>query len=110
MVKKIVFVTLILSGVFSQDAYERHCVGCHIELPTSLQRMFMNNLLVYSGEKNMKAGLKHYLQYPSREISVMSDLFIESYGIKEKSTLNDKEIEEAINIYWEKFKVFNKLK
>jgi len=62
MIKSIVVFMLILSGLFSQDAYERHCVGCHKELPTSLQRMFMNYPLVYSGDKNMKAGLKHYLQ------------------------------------------------
>ncbi len=110
MVKSIIVLMLILSGLFSQDAYERHCVGCHKELPTSLQRMFMNYLLVYSGEKNMKAGLKHYLQYPSKEISVMSDLFIDNYGIKKKSNLSEKEIDKALDIYWDKFKVFNKLK
>ncbi len=110
MVKSIIVLMLILSGLFSQDAYERHCVGCHKELPTTLQRMFMNYLLVYSGEKNMKAGLKHYLQYPSKEISVMSDLFIDNYGIKKKSNLSEKEIDKALDIYWDKFKVFNKLK
>ena len=110
MVKSIMVWILIISGVYSQDAYERHCVKCHKELPTSLQRMFMNYLLVYSGEKNMKAGLKHYLQYPSKEISVMSDLFIDNYGIKKKSDLKEKEIDKALDIYWNKFKVFNKLK
>jgi len=110
MVKSIMVWILIISGVYSQDAYERHCVKCHKELPTSLQRMFMNYLLVYSGEKNMKAGLKHYLQYPSKEISVMSDLFIDNYGIKKKSNLKEKEIDKALDIYWDKFKVFNKLK
>lgn len=58
----------------------------------------------------MKAGLKHYLQNPSKDISVMSDLFIDNYGIKKKSNLSEKELEEAIDIYWDKFKVFNKLK
>jgi len=101
---------LVGSGVYAQNAYERHCIECHKPLPTSLQRMFMNYLLVYSGEKNMKAGLKHYLQNPSRDISVMSDLFIDNYGIKNKSKLNEKVLEEAINVYWDKFKVFNKLK
>ena len=110
MVKNIIAFMLILSSSFSQDAYERHCVECHNELPTSLQRIFMNYLLVYSGEKNMKAGLKHYLQYPSKEISVMSDLFIDNYGIKKKSNLSEKEIDKALDIYWDKFKVFNKLK
>ncbi len=98
------------ASVFAQNIYERNCVGCHKELPTSLQRMFMNYLLVYGGEKNMKAGLKHYLEYPSKHISVMSNLFIDNYGIKEKTILSSDEIDEALNIYWDKFKVFDKLK
>jgi len=94
----------------ASDAYERNCVECHKNLPTSLQRMFMNYLLVYGGEKNMKAGLKHYLQYPSKHISVMSDLFIQNYGIKRKTTLSSEELDEILDIYWDKFKVFKKLK
>lgn len=110
MVKSLILCMVLLSGVFAQDAYERHCVECHKELPTSLQRMFMRYLLVYSGEHNVKAGLKHYLKFPLREISVMSDLFLDNYGVKKKTTLTDKQIDEALDIYWEKFKVFNKLK
>ena len=110
MVKRILIFSLLFTGLFAQDVYERHCVGCHKKLPTSLQRMFMNYLLVYGGEKNMKAGLKHYLQYPSKHISVMSDLFIDNYGIKKKTRLRSDEIDEALDVYWEKFKVFDKLK
>ncbi len=110
MVKPILLAVLLISGAFSQDAYERYCVECHKELPTSLQRMFMRYLLVYGGEKNVKAGLKHYLKYPIREISVMSDLFIDNYGIKKKTTLSDNQIDKALDIYWKKFKVIDKLK
>ena len=110
MVKKIVLFVVLISGLFSQDAYERNCVGCHKDLPTTLQQMFKEYLQMYSGEENVKAGLKHYLRYPSKSITVMSELFIDSYGIKKKSKLNKRELDEAINIYWDKFKVFNKLK
>ena len=104
------FVLASTTQLTSADAYERHCVACHKELPTSLQRMFMNYLLVYGGEENVKAGLKHYLKYPIREISVMSALFIDSYGIKKKTTLSDTQIDEALDSYWERFKVLDKLK
>lgn len=110
MVKKFLIITLVGIQLYAADAYERNCVGCHRNLPTSLQRMFMNYLLVYGGEKNMKAGLKHYLQYPSKHISVMSDLFISNYGIKSKTKLSSKELDEILDIYWDKFKVFDKLK
>ncbi len=110
MVKKIVLFIALTIGVFSQDAYERNCVECHKDLPTTLQQMFKEYLQMYSGEENVKAGLKHYLRYPSKSISVMSELFIDNYGIKKKSRLNKKELDEAIDIYWDKFKVFGKLK
>ena len=99
----------LLSGVFAKDTYERHCVGCHKNLPTDLQGMFKNYLLVYSGEETVKAALRHYMRYPSKDISVMSDLFIETYGIKQKLWISDEELKEAIDIYWEKYKVFGKL-
>ncbi len=100
----------LTSGLFSQNVYERNCVECHKGLPTTLQQMFKEYLQMYSGEENVKAGLKHYLRYPSKSISVMSELFIDNYGIKKKTRLNKKELNEAIDIYWKKFKVFDKLK
>jgi ActR/RegA family two-component response regulator len=72
--------------------------------------MFKEYLLIYSSEKFVKAGIKHYLRNPSKSISVMSDLFIDTYGIKKKTTLSPEELDEAIDIYWEKFKVFGRLK
>jgi len=111
MIKKIVvFGFLSCSLLLAENAYERNCVACHQELPTSLQQMFKRYLLMYSGEKNVKASIKHYLTYPSKSISVMSDLFIDTYGIKKRSRLSKEELNEAIDIYWDQFKVFNKLK
>jgi len=110
MVKKILIIVCLGNGVYAEDAFERNCVTCHQELPASLQEMFKRYLLVYSSETNVKAGIKHYLRYPSKDISAMSDLFVDTYGIKQKTTLAQKELDEAIDIYWEKFKVFGKLK
>ena len=115
MVKQIIIACWIFSVTHAEEfdvknIYEKECVSCQEELPMSLQRMFMRYLLVYGGERNMKAGLKHYLKYPIKDISVMSDLFIDGYGIKKKTILTDGQLDEALDIYWEKFKVFDKLK
>lgn len=109
MVKKLLLYILLSVGLFAQNAYERHCIPCHRDLPTTLQGMFKNYLLVYSGEQTVKAALRHYMRYPSKHISVMSDLFIDTYGVKERLYISDKELKEAIDIYWEKYKVFGKL-
>jgi len=111
MIRKLIFFLMLsVSMVSAEDIYVRNCIPCHKELPTSLQQMFKEYLLVYSGEQNVKAGIKHYLKYPNRSISVMSELFIDTFGIKKKTSLSPAELDEAVDIYWEKFKVFNKLK
>ena len=109
MVKKVLLSILLLTQINAQNVFERHCVTCHQALPISLQGMFKHYLLVYSGENNVKAGIVHYLQYPSSDISVMSKLFIDTYGIKHKTLLSPKELKQAVDIYWEKYKVFGKL-
>ncbi len=114
MVKKVVL-SVLVSLTFqvnsqAEDIYERNCIPCHKKLPTSLSQMFMKYLESYSGEKNVKTIMKFYLKSPMVNLSVMSDLFIDSYGIKKPTKLNDKELDKAIDIYWEKFKVFDKLK
>ena len=110
MVKTLLlFILFTLSG-HTENMYERNCIPCHRSLPTSLEQMFLSYLAAYSGEKNVKTVLRYYLKKPTKSISAMSDLFLDSYGIKEPSKLNAKELDEAIDIYWEKFKVFNKLK
>ena len=110
MVKRLWIVLVLVNMLWAEGVYERHCVTCHQALPASLQEMFKRYLLVYSGETNVKAGIKHYLRYPSKDISTMSALFIDTYGIKHETTLNQKELDEAVNTYWEKYKVFGKLK
>ncbi len=109
MVRSLIIAIVLSLQVFGQDAFERHCVSCHQELPTNLQEMFKLYLLVYSGEETVKAALRHYMRYPSKDISVMPDIFIDTYGVKEKLSISDRQLREAIDIYWEKYKVFGKL-
>ena len=99
--------TLVLAG---EDAFEAECIPCHRKLPMTLQRMFMNYLQVYSGEKNTKVALKHFLRYPRRDTSVMSDLFLKNFALKKPTMISEERLDEAIRIYWEKYKVIGKLK
>jgi len=110
MVKIIIAVFTLTFFVWSDNAYERHCVSCHRELPTSLQRMFMYYLGIYSGEKSVKVALKRYMRNPFRDVSVMPELFLDTYGIKQPLKLDERELEEAIEIYWETYQVHGRLK
>ncbi|MBU1958278.1 hypothetical protein KJ680_07725 [bacterium] len=114
MIKKsllllMIFNTIVDAQTQRPNIYERTCIPCHRYLPSSLERMFMSYLKTYSGELTVKASLKAFLKKPTEENSVMSDMFIEHFSVKDKSTLSDKDLEEAINIYWETYDVRNKL-
>jgi len=110
MVKKIAVLLMLTLYASGQNVYERNCIPCHRSLPTSLEQMFMSYLAAYSGESNVKTVLRYYLKRPTKTITLMSDLFIDNYGIKEPTELTPEELDEAIDIYWDKFKVFDKLK
>jgi len=107
---KIVLTIAMTALLWGQNAYEKNCVTCHAKLPMSLQRMFMNYISVYSGEKNTKAALKYFLKFPRKDISVMSELFLKNFAIKNPTKMSNNELNEAIDIYWEKYKVIGKLK
>ncbi len=100
---------LVYTPLMGEDVYEKNCVHCHKKLSSSLQNMFMRYLSTYSGENNLKAGLKRYLKEPSRDTSVMQDMFLDRYGIKKPTKLDEAELDRIIDIYWEKYKVFGKL-
>jgi hypothetical protein len=110
MVKSIVIFIFLALGVLRADVYEQNCVKCHEGMSVGLDRFFYNYLLVYSGETDVKNAIISYLNYPAKETSVMSDEYLMTYKIKQKTTLNKEELKKAVDIYWEKYKVFGKLK
>ncbi len=110
MVKYMIAITALTIMLFGKNVYEKNCIQCHSELPMSLQGMFMEYLSVYSGEVNTKAALKHFLRHPRKDTSVMSELFLQNFSVKESLTISEEELDEAIDIYWDTYKVIGKLK
>ena len=118
MVKKLLLLVLLSTSLFSKTKIEpkdenifiKKCLPCHEYLPSTLERMFMSYLKVYSGEFTFKESLKSFLRDPDEVSSTMSDLFLDRFGVKSKTELSDRELEEAVNIYWEMYNIRNKLK
>jgi len=119
MIKKIIIISVLLNvflyaeaeeKVKKENIYERTCIPCHRYLPSSLGDMYMRYLKTFSGEITFKVSLKAFLKEPLEQTSVMSDLFIDRFSVKDKTLLTDKELDEAINIYWDLYNVRNKLK
>jgi len=98
-----------LSGIQAQSVFDRECVPCHTERDISLQKSFMDALLVYGGKENMKAGLAYYFRNPNRDISVMDEDFIRTNGVKSAMRLEEKVLDEALEEYWRRYTVIGKL-
>ena len=107
---KIILALSIMFSFLNADVYEQNCVQCHKPLHVSIEKHFYDYLLIYSSETDMKNAIISYLNYPAKETSVMSDEFIDKYGIKQKTKLSKEELKEAVDTYWQKYKVFGKLK
>lgn len=90
--------------------YDLNCVGCHKRMPVTIDKYFYRYLLKYSSEKDVKLGMFEYLKNPTKEKTIMAESFITRFGIKKKSNLDDERLKEAIDSYWDRYKIFGKLK
>jgi hypothetical protein len=110
MVKKIVVILSLSAVLLNADIYETNCVSCHNKLPVSIDKYFYRYLLKYSSEREVKKAMLNYLKSPSKKASVMGESFISRFGVKKKSALSKRKLKKAVDKYWEKYKVFGKLK
>ena len=92
------------------DIYETNCLRCHSKLPVAIDKYFYRYLLKYSSEKDVKKAMFEYMKNPTVEKTIMAESFITRFGIKKKTNLSDDKLMEALDIYWNEYKIFGKLK
>lgn len=113
MVRKTIFFLFLTLFCYAQDkknVYETNCLKCHKKIPVSIDKYFYRYLLKYSSENDVKVAMLSYLKNPKKDKTVMPDAFIKRFGVKKKTKLKDEKLKEALDIYWEKYKIFGKLK
>lgn len=104
---------MMLSELSAQqqiDIYERNCMQCHKQMSLTMQKIFMRYLLKYSSEVSVKSAMFDFLKNPNYFTSALRKDQIARYGLKNPTTLSDDDLQKAIELYWEKYKVFGKLK
>ncbi|MDD2887207.1 MAG: hypothetical protein PHY66_05355 [Aliarcobacter sp.] len=114
MVKTFLILFLMVVSLFAAEKedniYESNCVKCHSRLPVTIDKYFYRYLLKYSSEKDVKRAMFDYMKNPTVEKTIMAESFITRFGIKKKTNLSDDKLMEALDIYWDEYKIFNKLK
>ncbi len=109
MVKIFISIVLILINL-KASVYQENCIGCHSKLPIKIDKFFYRYLLKYSSAIETKYALKLYLQNPKKENSILNPALLNRFGVKKKTTLSEKNLEKAIDEYWNIYKIFGKLK
>ncbi len=107
---RLILIVVLSLNILNANVYKNSCINCHKKLPVSIDKYFYRYLLKYSSEKNVKNAMTSYLKNPNKDTTIMPEAFIKRFGIKKKTKLNNKQLKEALDIYWEKYKVFGKLK
>ena len=104
-------IALLYAEVNDKDTiYAKNCMKCHKQMSLSMQEIFMRYLRKYSSEVSVKSALVDFLKNPNYFTSALRKEQIARYGLKNKTTLDDQALQKAIDIYWEKYKIFGKLK
>ncbi|CAM3507228.1 hypothetical protein [Arcobacter aquimarinus] len=113
MVRVFFILSLFSILVFAKNEkniYETNCVKCHSKIPVTIDKYFYRYLLKYSSETEVKKAMFEFLKNPNKDKTIMAESFVTRFGIKKKTKLSDEKLMEALDIYWDKYQVFDKLK
>lgn len=104
---------LIIFSIFytnlSAISFETNCKSCHSQT-LQLSNFMARYTLEYSSEQKIKKAMFDFLKNPTMETSVMPKGFIGRWGVKEKTQLNDEELQKALDEYYQKYKLHGKLR
>ena len=98
MVKKIF---LIIPIFLFSNVFKSNCLKCHKNY--ELKLYIANYTLKYSSEKRIKKAIFNFLKSPTSYKSIMPPSYIIKHEYKKPTTLDDKKLKEAIDIYYQKF-------
>ena len=96
---KITLLALSLVTLLSASSFEENCLNCHSR-DFKFAMMMKKYTQKYSSERKIKEAIFEYLKNPSADKSVLPYEYINRFGVKEKSTLDDATLREMIDIYY----------
>lgn len=101
---KITLLTLTLVTFLSASSFEENCLNCHSR-DFKFAMMMKKYTQKYSSERKIKEAIFDYLKNPSADKSVLPYEYINRFGVKEKTTLDDATLREMIDIYYKMFNI-----
>ena len=105
---KVVLSIIILSSFLNASPFEENCLSCH-ENYFKFNMMMKKYTIKYSSEKRIKKAIFEYLKKPAYDKSVLPFGYLNRFGIKEETMLDDKTLREMIDIYYKQFNLKSKI-
>ena len=103
-----IFITLLICVNLNANSFEKNCKNCHFQ--TRQLEMFISKYtLKYSSEDRIKKAIFKYIKNPSIQTSVMPRGFLNRWGVKEATTLDDIELKNSIDSYFKRYNIKNKI-
>lgn len=99
---------LLCAVVLHANAFEKNCLVCH-EKDFKFSIMMKRYTLRHSSEAEIKKAIFKYLKKPTRKDSVLPSGYLNQFGIKEKSDLNDVVLRDMIDIYYQEYNIKSKI-
>ncbi|MGE0738184.1 hypothetical protein [Sulfurimonas sp.] len=105
---KITLLALSLVTLLSASSFEENCLNCHSR-DFKFAMMMKKYTQKYSSERKIKEAIFEYLKNPSADKSVLPYEYINRFGVKEKTTLDDATLREMIDVYYQMFNMKEKI-
>lgn len=107
MVKVLYCLAFYFVAIYGSD-FDKNCFDCHGK--DFKFHIIMNKYtLKYSSQERIKQAMFEYLKEPSYEKSILPLEYIEKFGLKEKTTLDDDSLRKMIDIYYDRYSFKSKL-
>ena len=105
---RVLYIVLLSASLLKGDAFENNCIECH---PNNFQfKMFMKRYtMTYSSEDKIKKAIFQYLKKPTTEKSVMPFGFLNRFGVKGESFLDNEDLKEMIDIYYKRYNIKDRI-
>jgi hypothetical protein len=103
--EKLILSALIISTLSLANRLESKCLNCHIDngLPTKL--IYKRYLMKYSTDRRMKKAILNYLKSPDPKESIMPKEFFLKFTPKKPIKMEQKELEELIELFLDRYNV-----
>ncbi len=107
MVKKAA-IFILFCAFLNASEFDKNCLNCHGE-DFKFHIIMKKYTLKHSSQKRIKEAIYEYLKEPVAERSILPPEYINRFGVKERSTLDDKTLKRMIDIYYKEFNLPSKL-